>query len=1103
MTSFLRYIILISILLLSCEGPVFEVPSEPDSTPPTLTITFPPDQAVLSDTVHITAYAFDDVELEMVSVYLNDSLIIESKEAPYEYYWPTSNSVEDEYHIIYARAQDVAGNISQTNPIRVLVDNVDNINPTGTILFPYTGQTLSGEITIIIEANDNESISFVRLYKDNDTLATLTELPYTYIWNTTDEVDDITYSLFVHVQDVGGNQITLGPISVLIDNYEPSDNIPPTGTITSPASAATVSGTVDIQVSAYDDVEMGFVDFIIDGSAVYQDTYHPYEYSWSTLEATEDSDHIININLTDVAGNTRALFPITVFVNNVEEPDIVPPTVVMYEPAANQSISGTVNISVIATDDVGINRVEFYRNYELESTITSFPYSYEWNSTIIEDDTEHTWYAKAYDTSENYSQTQPLAVIVNNDDNESPSGFFLYPYAGQTVDSIVVIQVSASDNIEISHVEFFMDGSSLGTNSDSTYTINWDTETASEDEEHILSATLSDLFGNETNIAPIAVLVNNVATPGDDTTPPVVAIITPVSGQTVGDTVIITGFASDNIGIESVQFFIDDEWVSTVTDSPYTYQWDTYVLSNASEHAIHLIASDPSGNESSAQPILVTVQNEYIGEIENLYLAVSEQLISLSWDAPYNASTYKVYQDSVFVLETSNQTYEYTVSGGIEYCYQVSAVNPVGIEGVISDQICGFALLPSSASLNGTINDTTVILVWNTVTNASGYSLKRDNNEFYNGTDLTFTDTGLEYGTTYYYTITAFDSEGTYGTPSDPITVDIPDDTTPGEIENLYLAVSEQLISLSWDAPYNASTYKVYQDSVFVLETSNQTYEYTVSGGIEYCYQVSAVNPVGIEGVISDQICGFALLPSSASLNGTINDTTVILVWNTVTNASGYSLKRDNNEFYNGTDLTFTDTGLEYGTTYYYTITAFDLEGTYGTPSDPITVDISEELTAPILSLTLSGTDGTLNWTSITTASAYRIFKNNGFVEEVTGTNYSAEFPHNVETCFIVTAINETGSESDSSNTECGTGDFTPTTLSLSVTDSIATLNWSTVISAENYKIYKDGSFLEETTNTTTNMDIGTGTNTCFTASAVNSYGTESAVSNEECGAGN
>jgi len=927
-------IILIAILLLSCEGPMFKVQKEPDSIPPTLTITFPPDQAILSDTVLVSAYAFDNVELGMVTMYLNDSAIISSKDAPYEYTWITTGYAEDEQHTIWAKAEDVAGNLTQTSPIRVVVDNLDNINPTGTLIFPYTGQTLSGEITIIVEANDNEEVAFVNVYIDGDTVATLTESPYTYNWDTSVEVDDIIYTIHVHIQDITGNQITLGPISVLIDNYEADDNIPPTGTIIHPPSASTVSETIVIQVSAYDNVEMGFVDFIIDGSFAGQDSVLPYEYQWNTTVEAEDAEHIINVNLTDAVGNTTALFPVTVRVNNIDEPDMIPPNVVIYEPAANQTVFGMVNITAIASDNVSINRVEFYHNYELEFIVTSYPYQYEWNSTDAEDDSEHIWYVKAFDTSENDTQTQPIAVFVDNEDDIPPTGFILYPYAGQTVSGIVQIQVSVSDNLGIDQVEFFIDGNTEGTNSEYPYTHDWNTELAAEDDEHVISITITDLGGNSTDVSPIAVLVNNV-TPGDDTTPPVLAILTPISSQTVGDTVLISGFAIDNMGIADVKFYVDDELVATVSDSPYTHNWVTYELSNGSEHVIQMTATDLSANQTTAQPVVVTIQNEYYGAIENFSLSVSEENISLSWDAPYNAEAFKVYRDSVFLVEISSQSYDDTIEGGVEHCYQISAVNSVGIEGPLSEEECGVPQLQAPESFNAAINDTNITLVWAAVDNASGYIIYRDNTE----------------------------------------------------------------------------------------------------------------------------------------------------IWN-------------------GTALTLTDLGLAYNTTYIYNVVAFDLEGTNGTESDPLSVTMPEELIAPDLSLSISGTYGSLNWTSLSTATAYRVHKDSVFIEEVTATNYETELIHGVEACFTVTAINNVGSESAPSNEECGTGDFTAPVLSLSITDSTASLTWNSVVSAENYWVYQDSTFLIEVSNHYFNVEIGTGAETCFGIEAVNSYGTPSDTSNVECGTG-
>lgn len=720
------YFYITFMLLLSCEGPFFDVPADEDSIPPTLTITFPADQSILSDSVLISAYAFDNVGLDLVTLYLNDSVVHESMEGPFEYLWPTSNNEEDEFHTIRAKATDLAGNVNYTNTLQVLVDNQDNQSPTGALIFPFTGQTLTGEITIIIEASDNDQVETVDLYINGDSIATYQEPPYRYDWNTLNEIDDVIHTIHAHVRDNAGNQITIGPINVTIDNYDSDDEIAPTGTIISPASASTVSGTINIEVNAYDNIRMGHVDFIIDGSAVAHDSIPPYSYSWNTLGEAEDSDHVININLSDSAGNTTSLFPVTVFVDNIEDADIIPPSIVIYDPAANQTVSGTITFMTIATDNVAIDRVEFYHDYELEFTATNYPYNYEWNSTLIAEDSEHVWHAKAFDTSGNDSQTQPMILFVDNIDNIPPTGFILYPYAGQIVSDNIEIQVSASDNVGIAEVEFYLDGNLLSSDDQVPYAHEWNTNSSSEDEEHVIYATIIDLQGNSTDLSPISVTVNNDDAPSNDLTPPIATILTPLSTQAVSDTVIITGFASDNHEIERVMFYVNDQLIETVTDSPFTTNWITYEEANNSEHVIQMTAQDPSGNQSSAQPVLVTVINEYTGEINNLTLLATENTISLSWDAPNDAESYKIYKNGSFLTEINEQFLDDVVVPGTEFCYTVSAVNIVNLEGPQSTEVCETSLYPSSPTLSLSIDGSLANLTWTSVSTAESYRLYQD-----------------------------------------------------------------------------------------------------------------------------------------------------------------------------------------------------------------------------------------------------------------------------------------------------------------------------------------------------------------------------------------
>ena len=355
--------IIFCILFLSCEGPIFEIPPEPDTTAPLVVITSPADQAVLSDSVLITIFASDNDAVSVVQLYINDSLVLDSAEAPYEYKWNTTDYAEDEYHILRARAVDNANNDNQTAPVSILVDNFDNIKPTGALLYPFSGQTLSGIVSIIAEASDNDSIESVVFYINEDSVLSKTNPPFVYEWDTSLEFDDYYYVINVRVNDAGGNHITLGPVSVYVDNDEnvQFDTTPPTGNIIYPPAAAIISGIITIEVDAFDNEMVEKVDIVIDGSFTFSDESSPYQYTWDTTEPgiAEDSDHFISATVTDTSGNTTNLMPVTVFVDN--EPNIIedntPPSVVITNPAANQTVLGIVNVTASAYDNIAIEKV--------------------------------------------------------------------------------------------------------------------------------------------------------------------------------------------------------------------------------------------------------------------------------------------------------------------------------------------------------------------------------------------------------------------------------------------------------------------------------------------------------------------------------------------------------------------------------------------------------------------------------------------------------------------------------------------------------------------------------------------------------------------------
>jgi regulation of enolase protein 1 (concanavalin A-like superfamily) len=100
-----------------------------------------------------------------------------------------------------------------------------------------------------------------------------------------------------------------------------------------------------------------------------------------------------------------------------------------------------------------------------------------------------------------------------------------------------------------------------------------------------------------------------VASPPPDTTPPNVAISSPVNGATVSGTVGVVASASDNVGVASVQFLLNGVNLGgAVTAAPYTVTWSTQAVPNGT-YKLTAVARDHSGNANVSADVVITVSN--------------------------------------------------------------------------------------------------------------------------------------------------------------------------------------------------------------------------------------------------------------------------------------------------------------------------------------------------------------------------------------------------------------------------------------------------------------------------------------------------------------
>jgi hypothetical protein len=109
------------------------------------------------------------------------------------------------------------------------------------------------------------------------------------------------------------------------------DTTPPTVSITSPASGATVFGTIDITASASDNRGVAGVQFQLDGAnAGGEDTAAPYSVPWNTT-AWSNGSHTITAVARDAAGNRTTSSPVMVTVSNAPSAPPTPSAVQHFE----------------------------------------------------------------------------------------------------------------------------------------------------------------------------------------------------------------------------------------------------------------------------------------------------------------------------------------------------------------------------------------------------------------------------------------------------------------------------------------------------------------------------------------------------------------------------------------------------------------------------------------------------------------------------------------------------------------------------------------------------------------------------------------------------
>jgi fibronectin type 3 domain-containing protein len=367
--------------------------------------------------------------------------------------------------------------------------------------------------------------------------------------------------------------------------------------------------------------------------------------------------------------------------------------------------------------------------------------------------------------------------------------------------------------------------------------------------------------------------------------------------------------------------------------------------------------------------------------------------ITLTWNAPLSnggspITGYSIYRGTApnsesLLTKIANQT-TYTdtsLPAGSTYYYQVTALNSNG-ESPPSNEASATTKSPPSPPLNLTATNGIglVSLHWsppNTSGGApiGGYKLYRGTSSGPEtaivtlGVQLAYNDSSISGGTTYYYKITAINlaGESNFSNEASSTPASLP--TSP---LNLQATNSSGSVFLTWSAPYlNGSSpltgYRIYRGVGIGAESlltfiGAQTYynDSSINAGTIYYYRVSAVSAVG-EGPLSNEAINLLTSTPTPPRNlqtvggqGQITLTWTVPSSNGGSSIAGYMLYRGTTSgaetfltTLDTTQLTYRDTSVAGGVTYYYELRAINGNGAGLFSNEAYAMPTSSSISAP------------------------------------------------------------------------------------------------------------------------------------------------------------
>lgn len=399
--------------------------------------------------------------------------------------------------------------------------------PTVTLTAPQNGlQVVEGtSLTFGATASDDIGVQRVEFLANGLVVATDYSAPYSATVPAPKPQSGESLLVLARAVD-NGNQTTLSDgvvVTVL------PDTTAPTVTLTAPANGATfVEGkNFSISANASDNVGIAKVEFLANDALIVSDTTQPYSASFTIpQDYTGGSSKPLSLKAIgyDKAGNiTTSSITVTI------TPDL-PPTIQLTQAPANGStlIEGQkAAFSATATDDIGLS-VSLVVGGVTQQTRFQPPFDFQWTAPQAETlSGPVNILLRATDTKGQTAQTAATTLTVIND--QPPQVTLTSPTAGADLleGSTATLAATATDDVQVAQVEFFLDGNLIATDGAAPFGTQVQVPAGEDGSTIEIKAVATDSIGQKTTATVVANRVDDDAPPG------LVNILAPSGGTTV------------------------------------------------------------------------------------------------------------------------------------------------------------------------------------------------------------------------------------------------------------------------------------------------------------------------------------------------------------------------------------------------------------------------------------------------------------------------------------------------------------------------------------------------------------------------------------------